>query len=97
MRHYVAPAIHFGSGKTQAAEDGSDIGAMLNAVVDDLDEEAAGLVVEGVAVFLRMDDLVGLDALDGTEKGGGHIAWTNPLTFSKACPERCEGADTSEG
>jgi hypothetical protein len=42
---------------------------VFDAVVDDQDEEAAGLVIEGVAVFLLVDDMVGRDALDGVEKG----------------------------
>ena len=74
VRLHIAPAIHSGGGETQAAKDGGDVGAMLDAVVDDLDEEAAGLVVESVAVFLLMDDVVGRDALDGVEEGGTHIA-----------------------
>jgi hypothetical protein len=69
LRH-VAPAIHFGNGQVQAAKDGRDVGAVFDALVDDLDEEAAGLVIEGVAVFLLVDDMVGRDALDGVEKGG---------------------------
>ena len=73
VRKEIAPAIHFGGGETQAAEDGGDVGAVLDAVVDDLDEEEPGLVVDGVAILLLVDDVGGRDALDGVEQGVGHL------------------------
>ena len=74
MRKEVAPAIHFGGGETEAAEDGGDVGAVLDAVVDSLNEEVPGLVVDELAVLLLMDDVGGRDALDGVEQGIGYLA-----------------------
>ena len=72
VRKEVAPAVHFGGGEIEAAENGGDVGAVLDAVVDDLDEESAGQVVDGVAVLLLMDKVGGRDTLDGIEDGAGH-------------------------
>ena len=73
MRKKVTPAIHFGGGETQAAEDGGDVGAVLDAVVDGLDEKCTGLVIEGVAVLLLVDDVGGRNALGGVKEGAGHL------------------------
>ena len=55
----VGPAIYFEVWKAHPAEDGGDIGAVLHAMVDDLDEEEASLVIKRVAVLLLVNDLVG--------------------------------------
>src|SRR5260221_14481572 len=64
VRPHVPPAIHFGDWETEAVEKGSDVGAVLDAVVDDLHEELAGLGLDGLAVLLLIDDLGGRDALN---------------------------------
>jgi hypothetical protein len=74
VRKKIAPAIYFGSLETKSAEYGGDIGAVLDAVVDDLDKEDAGLVVDGGPIFFLMNDVCGRSVLDGVNECDGYLA-----------------------
>jgi len=73
VRSEKAPAVQLEFGQTQPAEDGGDVGAVFDAVIDDLNEQRARLVFKGMTVIFLMYDLQRRGALHRVEHGLRHL------------------------